>query len=461
MSLFFAVAVMAGSVGLHIGAAFIVAAIGIFCTASAIVQFSKKIPSAGSFQTFIARSLGPEQSFWIAICLVVGYILLQAGVITIFGWWTTNWINHYVGVNIPWQIFAVLGTVGFGYLMIRGVSISTKLTVALYVIEFFIIAALGVVILAEGAPTGHGVSASPLLPGSFSSAGIKPLFLAIVFSVYCFIGFEGAASYAEETSNPRRNIPLALMSAVGIIAGLYIFSGWTTALGFRSGAEMAASTSPYLTLGQHYLGFLVIIIYICGFTSTASNIMSAGNANIRILFNCGRERFLPKFLGHVHATHRTPDYATIFFLGMCLILSLVASIWWDGLVIYALWSGLGALLCIIAYLASNLGVGVYFYRHWRSEFAILTHVILPVIAIAVWGYTLYDSLKPAPFPANVYPWGLGGVVACSIIYLLIKRRRDPEVVRNIGSIITNVDMEGAVFEEGAAEIGGEAVELGK
>ena len=45
MSLFFATAVMASSVGLHQGAAFIVAALGIFCTASAIVQFSRKVPS--------------------------------------------------------------------------------------------------------------------------------------------------------------------------------------------------------------------------------------------------------------------------------------------------------------------------------------------------------------------------------------------------------------------------------
>ncbi len=259
--------------------------------------------------------------------------------------------------------------------MIRGVSISTKLTVILYVVEFVIIAALGVVILVEGAPTGHGVSVTPLLPTSFSFGGLKPLFLAIVFSVYCFIGFEGAASYAEETSNPRRNIPIGLWSAVAIIGALYIFSGWTTALGFRSGADLASSSSPYLALGQHYLGFLVIIIYICGFTSTSSNIMSAGNANIRILFNCGRERFLPKFFGHVHATHRTPDYATIFFLGVCLILALGASIWWGGLTIYALWSGLGALLCIIAYLASNIGVGVYYYQKWRSEFSIFTMLL--------------------------------------------------------------------------------------
>jgi amino acid transporter len=434
LSLFFTTAVIAGTVGLHIGAAYIVATIGIACTASALVQFSRKIPSAGSFQTFIGRSLGAKQSYWISMSLIIGYVLLQAGVITAFGYWTQLIVIHYASVSIPWQIFAIVATLTYGFLMIRGVHVSIQYTVMLFLFEFAVIVALGITILGRGAFTGHGISATPLAPAGWSLGAMKPLFVAIVFSAYSFIGFEGAASYAEETSNPKRNIPIGIFSGVILIGVLYIFSSWTIALAFPSGSAIAAAASPYLTAGSQYWGAGVLLIYLAGFTSISANIMAAGNANVRILFNGAREGIFFKQLAHVHKRQRTPDYATVVFLGSCLALSLIASIWWSSLVIYALWSGIGALLAIVAYLASNIGVAVYYFRVWRQEFSWFTHGLLPVIALAVWGYTLYDSLKPGAFPANAYPWGIGGAIVLSVGFLFYKMRTNPKSIERIGDI---------------------------
>jgi amino acid transporter len=265
----------------------------------------------------------------------------------------------------------------------------------------------------------------------------KPLFVAIVFSAYSFIGFEGAASYAEETSNPRRNIPIGIFAGVILIGVVYVFSSWTTALAFPSAAAIAKSASPYLTVGSSYWGAGVLLVYLAGFTSIAANIMAAGNANVRILFNGAREGIFFKKLSHVHGRQRTPDYATVTFLGSCLALSLVASIWWSPLVIYALWSGIGALLAIVAYLASNIGVAVYYFRVWRGEFSWFTHGLVPVIALAVWGYTLYTSLKPNGFPSTAYPWGIGGGIVLSLGFLFYKMRTDPQSIERIGDITSD------------------------
>lgn len=435
MSLFFTTSIIAASVGVHVAAAYIVAAIGIFCTASAVVQFSKKVPSAGSFQSFIAKGLGSQQSFWISIVLVLGYVLLQAGVITVFGWWTETIIQHYLSFTIPWQVLALIGTLLYGYLMIRGVHLSIQYTVALFIFEFVVLAALGITILVRGAPTGHGINATGLLPVSWSGSALKALFLALVFSAYSFIGFEGAASYAEETANPRRNIAIGTMAGVGLIGVLYVFSTWTTALGFPSAHALTASASPYLTLGRSYWGAAVVFIYLAGFTSISANVMAAGNANVRILFNSAREGIFSSVLSHVHPKWRTPDYATSAFLLACLGLSVIASIWWDALTVYGLWSGIGALMAIVAYLASNLAVVRYYFRQWRREFNWFTHALVPLVALIVWGYTLYDSLKPAGFPSTAYPWGLGASIVLGIGFLIYKQRRNPAAVKRIGDIV--------------------------
>lgn len=102
---------------------------------------------------------------------------------------------------------------------------------------------------------------------------------------------------------------------------------------------------------------------------------------------------------------------------------------------YALWSGIGALMAIVAYLASNLAVVRYYFRQWRSEFNWFTHALVPLVALIVWGYTLYDSLKPDGFPSTAYPWGLGASVVLGIGFLIYKQRKNPAAVRRIGDIV--------------------------
>ena len=65
-------------------------------------------------------------------------------------------------------------------------------------------------------PGPGGFSWAPLNPGHFGLAG--NLFLGVVFSIFAFSGWESTGPLAEESRNPKRNVPIGLVGSVAVLA---------------------------------------------------------------------------------------------------------------------------------------------------------------------------------------------------------------------------------------------------
>src|SRR6202020_2330301 len=148
-----------------------------------------------------------------------------------------------------------------------------------------------------------------LEPFKFSNltGGLAGLGAGFPLAVYLFIGWENSATLAEETQNPRRNIPRALITGTLAIGVFYIFLAYATVVGFKMDAH-ALGTS--------------LLAYIAGVTSILGSLIGLVNSQARILFNSGREGLLPAFLGKIHPQHQTPHSAMWVFLLIALSLVL-------------------------------------------------------------------------------------------------------------------------------------------
>src|SRR5260370_28235224 len=72
---------------------------------------------------------------------------------------------------------------------------------------------------------------------SFNPANIpsgKGLYLGIVFTILALSGFESVAPLGEETENPKRNLPLAIVGSTILVALFYMFVNWGVLLGERT-----------------------------------------------------------------------------------------------------------------------------------------------------------------------------------------------------------------------------------
>jgi amino acid transporter len=434
-SLFFTTAVIASFAGVHLPMMYLFAGLGVLCTGAALSEFSKLSPSAGSLQTFIARGFGHRASIAGGLVLVVGYLCLQAGVAVLFGGWTAQLLASWFGIQIAWPILTVIGVALCTVMMVRGLALSIKATWALFLVEFILVLLISLAVVLLGGAEGN--TATPFSFSSLGSIEMSAIAFGMVFATFSFVGFEGAISFAEETPNPKRALPIAVMGGIVAMVALYILATYAAAIGFGAAriGDLAQDPEPIATLAHSYAGFLEPFLRFAVWTSIVANLMAAGNANARILFNLGREGALPASVGKIHRRFRTPYLAVTLFMAITVVPGLLAAAYWDYLAAFGNIAGFGALLALLIYMLSTASLPFYLWRQGiRLADRPIAHVVVPVIGTAIWLVPLWGTLQPGQaFPFNLYPALAAGVIAAAVLYaILIRARHAAEPHRPLG-----------------------------
>ena len=423
-SLFFTTALIAAAAGVQIPLVYALAGLGVLCTGAALAEFSKIAPSAGSLQVFLQRGFGPTVSTAGGLILIVGYVCLQAGVAALFGGWTSELIHNLTGITVPWPLLTVIGVVVCTWMMVRGVALSIKATLVLFLIEFALVLAISLAVIVFGGAAG--LSTEPLNASSLLNMPITAIANGMVLAAFSFVGFEGAISFAEETPDPARAMPTAVLGGVIGIALLYILAMYAVVVGFGLDkmAVVAGDPEPINTLASMYAHPLKPFLEFAIWTSIVANLMAAGNANARILFNMGREGTLPTVLGTVHKTNKTPYIAVIAFMAATLIPALGGKLaGWDYLATYGNVIGFGALLVVLIYMAATIALTAYVRRGAAGvKPRLFAHGIVPIVGAAVWLIPLWGALQPGQsFPFNIYPWIALLLIVVSILVAVARR----------------------------------------
>lgn len=139
MSFMFSFAVIAQGAGVASGLTIAIVAVAIFFHANSIAQFSRKIPSSGSYITYLGTTFGPTVGVATAVLAGFGYIASTAGLMAVLGGWTSIILVRFAHLHVAWPFITIMLVGWLGYLMIRGVKISTRWLVGGF---FFEMAAL-------------------------------------------------------------------------------------------------------------------------------------------------------------------------------------------------------------------------------------------------------------------------------------------------------------------------------
>ncbi len=440
MSFYFAFATIVSTAGIAAPLTVVAATIAIALLGNTLSQFSRVHPSSGSFVTFVGRAFGGYAAVVTAVVLCVGYIIAVASVVAISGGWTETIINHYLSVKIPWQILTAVLTLGALYLIIGGAKPSTTVAAAFFGFELVLLVAIAIAVLIQH--SGH-INLKPFDPSNLHR-GFSGLSLGFPLAVFLFVGWENSAAMAEESRDPRAGVSKAVFSSIAVMGVLYVFLSYSTVVGFNdNGSALTNASVPFLTAAQGVASFLAFLAYIAGFTSILSSLISATNAQARIIFNSGREGLLPRVTGRVTATGRTPWVAFLIYLGVALGLTYIFG--WttnpDGTVVFfGEIATLGTILIALTYLLANLALPVYFRRFHRERFSPITHLLLPLLGAAAIGYPLYELVKPGqPKPFNHYPLIALGILVVAVVYGGIMYARDRTLGERVGSIVADAD----------------------
>ena len=323
------------------------------------------------------------------------------------GWdWTGQWM--------VWVLFAA--AVVF-FLTYRDVRLSTRAGIALGIFEVGVFAALAIWMILSNL---GDLTLQTFDPTNAEAGTFNGIFKGMVFCILAFIGFESSAPLAEETRDPRRNIPKAVLGACLGVGLFYVLCSyaWVIGTGFPNfTTDTLAQANPWQHLGDVYWSTGWVLIFLAIVNSALANSNAGVNASSRVIFAMGRNGVLPRAFARTHPEHRTPHVAIIAQTVFGVVLALLLGWKWGPLNGFGVISFAATSLVIVVYISVCLATISYYWRKARAEWNWWLHGIFPALGALAFLPPLYYQYRPlAPEPLR---FGNFAAIAAFVLTILV------------------------------------------
>jgi amino acid transporter len=441
--------------------AFLIAAFGVLLVAYTFARLCQYYRHSGSVYAFVGATLGPRAGViagWGLAGTYTFYAVTTGAAAGIFGTGLLDtlgiWTNQPAWAPVALiAVFLAIALV-LAALPARG-GTNVLLVIEVCTVTLILIVTITVFakLIGHTAPGGNHFTMSVF--SLQHGTGISALFLGVVFGFLSFAGFEASSTLGEETHNPRRDIPRAIMG-VAIFGGVYyVVVTAAEMMGFGTSAAgikaFGSSSSLLGDLGTSYVGSWVGNIITLGTTVSAFSCCLASTVGAaRMVYAMSRDSFGERGLGRP-SRWGTPAAAT----GVVTLLTVVIYVVYVAVSAHAsdvamnafLWSGtIGTLILLVAYLLATIGMTWLVFVKRKMPAVPMWQVIIPVAAVVVIGYTLYRNVYPYPTgDAKWYPV----VAALWLVVAVAAVIAAPGTARKLGAALTA--REGIATEATATE----------
>src|SRR5713226_1517518 len=336
-------AAIAERAGPSVTLAFILAGVGCAFAGLCYAEFAAMMPIAGSAYTYSYSTMGEFTACIIGWDLVLEYAV---GAATVAIAWSQyfNKVLQYVGLHIPYQWYHSPFEVGMGAdagvhgimnlpavfillilsaLLIRGTQESAVVNSIIVITKVAIV--LMVIFIGWGFmnPANH----TPYIPAattyvtdqgvSHPYGGIMGILGAAGVVFFAFIGFDAVSTAAQESKNPKRDMPIGILGSLVICTILYVLfshvlSGVATVEDFRTAgkeASVAFAITKYMT-GYAWMAKFVTVAILAGFSSVIL-VMLLGQS--RVFYSMSQDGLVPKVFSDVHPKFKTPWKSNMLF----------------------------------------------------------------------------------------------------------------------------------------------------
>ena len=322
---------------------FIVAAIGCALAGLCYAELSSSIPISGSAYTYTYATMGELLAWIIGWDLILEYAVGAATVGIAWSEYLNNLLVNVLHTNpIPYSLchspfqtslsgehgminlpaFFIVAVISL--LLIKGTQESAFVNGLIVVTKVAIV----IMIIIFGWHFINPVNHTPYIPAASTYTddqgighhfgGIMGILGAAGTVFFAFIGFDAVSTAAQETKNPKRNMPIGILGSLAICTVLYILfahvlTGVATVEDFRTGgkeASVAFAINKYM-IGYQWLAQFVTVAILAGFSSVIL-VMLLGQS--RVFYAMGKDGLLPKAFGDLHPKYKTPYKANLVIL---------------------------------------------------------------------------------------------------------------------------------------------------
>jgi amino acid transporter len=425
---------VAGFAGVSTPASVLLATIGALALAYLVSLYARRFAGAGAIYEYLFHTGGSVVGVFSGGLYFIGMLLIQGSFAIGWGFLANGfWAEHISSGAPAFWVFGVIYLAVIALMNYFGVKLAVRGVLVLAAVSCIPLLLLAIVIIAKGGAEGQSLSAFSPFAGDGSG-----ILNGVLFAVTLFIGFEAAASIAEETKEPRRSIPLAVISTVTIVAVFYLLMTYAMSIGF--GAEgiegWAGSPSPLGELAETYVGnWLATIIGLVILFDMLSAGLAFSVTGCRGLFALARDGFLPRPLA---STSRwgTPvgGVVAMSVVGVAVLIWGATSSLGDKVELpnsyqaFTVLVGAGSFIVEGIYvllalaglrLVYQLGNGV---RDWWRYIIVLIALALPLLAFK-------GALDPWPKSPEIGIYIAFGALALAVAWVIALLLTRPEVIK--------------------------------
>ncbi|WP_372461250.1 MULTISPECIES: APC family permease [Rhodococcus] len=460
---------MVGNIPIAIGfgngsgapAGYLVATIVLGLFGVGYAAMARHITATGAFYGFISHGLGRVLGMASGTIITMAYVVFEASLVGIFSFFSHSTVEKYTGISVPWIVFALVMLAANAILSYFDINLAAKVLGAFLVTEILMLGLMAVAVLVHGGgPDGFAVSSINPVNAFEPAAGVGGAVagIGLFFAFWSWVGFESTAMYGEESRDPKRIIPRAILLSVLGIGLFYVFVSWMAIAGTgpARAIELAqdSSTSSEIFFGptRDFVGgwavsvFEVLLIsgsFACG--------MAFHQCASRYIYALGREGLIPGSegsVGRTHPVHGSPHIAS--FVQTVMATAIVIAFAVAGMDPYIHLFGLLAILgtmaiLIVQSLCAFAVIGYFHVSRNHPETANWFRTLLaPLLGGLGMLYVVYLLWENRSFAAGaaadtllfrLSPYIVGGLFLFGMLVAVWYRYRAPERYARIGRIV--------------------------
>ncbi|KQT54770.1 amino acid ABC transporter permease [Aureimonas sp. Leaf454] len=299
-----------------------------------IAEMSPALPHTGAAYSFARTAMGPWGGFVTGLCENVEYVITPAVIVTFI----TAYVNSILGLDPAYSPFVWVAFYAiFLTLNIYGLELSFKVTlvitlISLAVLVFFWISAIPNIDFSRWAlnigvgPDGAAVEL-PEGNGPWFPFGFSGVLATLPFAVWLFLAIEQLPLAAEESVDPKRDMPRGIMLGMAtLILSAFMIVLLNPSLPGVGSFHLGSALEPLLDGFKAVYGDGGVVLLGCvALTGLIASFHTILYAQGRQVYSLSRAGYFPTFLSVTHKTFKTPHVAMI--AGALVGLSVMLTIW--------------------------------------------------------------------------------------------------------------------------------------
>lgn len=428
------ISVTGNGAGMAAPLAILIAAIGVLAIAWIVGAYAKRIHAAGALYDYVTDGLGSKLGGAAGFLYYLGILALGGGILIVLAGTITDILAaEFEFTGIPFLGWAIILLIISGLVLFFGVQVSVRAQFILALVSIIVVLVFAIYVIAQ---VGSQNSVSTAFSPDSSPTGWAGVAFGIVYAILLFTGFETAANLGEETKEPKRDIPRAVIASVIVVGIFYLIVSYAQVAGYHfsldeiglnAGAPLFGLAAPVEAggYGGVWIARLLELVVVLDMFAV---LLGCSVAASRGIFAMARDERYPAVLGKV-SKRGTPWNAGILVLVVYVILIAVTQ--WTELfaipdfphyfAMFSMLSAFGGLALAVIYFLLCLGS----LKGLRDHDKYWAVIIAAIVGLIVTAAAIFGAVYLVPEPTIYAVWAAAIAFIIGLILAFVVKGKAP------------------------------------